>query len=160
MTSFAGIEYPKTLALFRKPLSERLKEFKQYHKLYPICGPYTQDNPCANSTGHSCYLASDFAPELRWKWCDETEAYLIKHTGWYTDEYGDSDTIRGIVFRLNHGRGFIAGWSMGEGMATSIEYHIYADEVRAAHAADRLAELAAKKEREYQAEQNELNESN
>ena len=29
---------------------------------------------------------------------------------------------------------------MGEGMATSIEYHIYADEVRAAHAAARACE--------------------
>lgn len=87
-------------------------------------------------------------PGLRWEWADNA-AQSIHHTGWYTDEYGDGDTIRGLVFRLPHNRGFLAGWSMGEGMASIVAYEVYPDEVSAALAADDIARYAAEREREY-----------
>ena len=57
--------------------------------------------------------------------------------------------------RLPHNRGFLVGWSMGEGMISEIEYTIYDDERNAARAADSLAEEAAEKEREFQESQQE-----
>ena len=57
--------------------------------------------------------------------------------------------------RLPHNRGFLAGWSMGEGMISEIEYTVYDDERDAAWAADSLAENAAEKEREFQESQEE-----
>ena len=57
--------------------------------------------------------------------------------------------------RLPHNRGFLAGWSMGEGMISEIEYAIYDDEREAAKVADSLAEETAEKEREFQESQEE-----
>ena len=57
--------------------------------------------------------------------------------------------------RLPHNRGFLAGWSMGEGMISEIEYTVYDDERNAAWAADSLAEDVAEKEREFQESQEE-----
>ena len=57
--------------------------------------------------------------------------------------------------RLPNNRGFLAGWSMGEGMISEIEYIIYDDEHETAWAADSLAEEAAEKEREFQESQEE-----
>jgi len=44
---------------------------------------------------------------------------------------------------------------MGESMASELESTIYNDEVRAARAADRIAETVAEKEREYQEREDE-----
>ncbi|WP_197517127.1 MULTISPECIES: hypothetical protein [Burkholderia] len=112
---------------------------------YP-CGEYYH-TPKPNSTGKGFYLESDGMPALRWTWCDEIDGANIEHTGWFTDEHGDGNTIRGIVFRLPHGRGFLPGWSMGERMASEIEYsHVYDDERDAARAADDMAERVSERE--------------
>ena len=57
--------------------------------------------------------------------------------------------------RLPHNRGFLIGWSMGEGMISEIEYAIYDNGREAALAADSLAEETAEKEREFQESQEE-----
>jgi hypothetical protein len=86
---------------------------------------------------------------MRWVWADDINGAGIHHNGWFCDEFGDN-TIRGIVVRLTHGR-MLAGWSMGESMASSIDCdEIFTDDVEAAHHADGLAESLAEKEREYQ----------
>jgi hypothetical protein len=90
-------------------------------------------------------------PGLRWKWCDEARR-SIRHTGWYCDEYQDQK-IRGLVMRLPQGRGFLAGWSMGENMASYVESSAYESEQEAALAADSMAESQAESEREYQEKQ-------
>ena len=120
-----------------------------------VCGPYhtTRRLITGPHPGKTFYLESDFAPGLRWQWCDYV-TNRINHTGWFTDEYGDGDKIRGIVFRLPRSRGFLAGWSMGEGMITELDCTIYGDETAAAYAADSMAEDAADQEREYQEQQN------
>lgn len=126
------------------PLSRRVE-------LRRTCGPYygTPSYTGIDKT-RFFYLDSDFMPALRWQWADEI--VNLRHTGWYCDEFQDQ-TIRGFVMRLPHDRGFLAGWSMGESMASEIELDIYPDEHSAAYAADSLAECAAERQREYEAQQ-------
>jgi len=154
--TYAGFSFPQIIAILpRGPLSKRLAEFKQTHGKR-VCGPYYRTKPANNPKGMSFYLDSDFMPQLRWTWADEIEGARIQHRGWYSDEYGDAEKIRGIVMRLPSGKGFLAGWSMGEGMASGIEYDVYDDEVEATRCADGLAESTAEQcredEAEYQAE--------
>jgi predicted GNAT superfamily acetyltransferase len=75
----------------------------------------------------------------------------IDHTGWFCDEYGTK--IRGIVVALPHGR-FLAGWSMGEGMASTVDADLYDTAEDAAYAADSMAESAADSMAESAAEAN------
>jgi hypothetical protein len=153
-TTFAGFAYPFTFALLpRAPLAKRLAEFKQTHGKR-ACGPYYRTEPSPNPRGAFFYLDSDFMPGLRWEWCDEVEGMRIDHTGWFTDEYGDGK-IRGLVMRLPRGRGFLAGWSMGEGMASNVDYDIWESAVDAAREADRMAERAAEDQRDYEERENE-----
>lgn len=150
--SFAGFNYPKFLAnLPSNPLSERLIEFKKNPTRSLRLYGYRQDKPGVNPNGKMFYLDSDFMPQLRWIWADKVEYSHIDHRGWFTDEYGDGDKIRGLVFRLPHNRGFLAGWSMGESMCGEVDYTIYDDEVQAARNADSMAERVAEREQEYQA---------
>lgn len=154
--AFAGMQFPKHLWTLRQgPLAARLKDRKNprtgdyYHAPTPILG---RDS----DRGISFYLDSDGAPGLRWSWCDEVDGVRIRHKGWYTDDDGFGEKIRGIVLRLPSSRGFLAGWSMGKDMISSVEYSVYSDITDACHAADSMAEHAAAEEREYQAAQAEL----
>jgi hypothetical protein len=160
MTSFAGFEYPRQFAILPKGTpKQRLEAQRQlqakYGKPYKrITGPYYQSEPAPNTDGRMFYMGEhetlgDFMPGLRWKWADKCEdvGRSIDHTGWFCDDFQE-DKIRGMVFRLNHGKGFLAGWSMGEGMISSLEYEIYKTEREAAYAADRLAEKHAEADRE------------
>jgi hypothetical protein len=154
MTTFAGFVYPFTFAILpRGPLSTRLAEFKRTHGKR-TCGPYYRTEPSPNPRVGFFYLDSDFMPGLRWEWADEVEGAHVNHTGWYCDEFQDSK-IRGLVMRLPRSRGFIAGWSMGEQMASNLDYTVSDNAVDAARDADRMAERAAEDEREYQERENE-----
>ncbi len=120
---------------------------RKYADLRKCCGPY-QFRVDADSEYRASYLDSVFFPSLRWEYADKV-ARAIRHTGWFCDEYGDM-TIRGIVLRLPRRRGFLAGWTMGESMATEIDVSwVHDDEVDAARAANDLAERAAERTREY-----------
>lgn len=143
--------YPKSVCVWlNKPITARLVDYRRgYHRRG---GSYHQTEPRRAGTEVSFYLDSDFAPGLRWGWCDEVANSRIDHRGWWIDEYGDTETIRGVVFRLPNNRGFLVGLSMGEGMASTIKTdRVYRDELRAARAADSLAEYAAEVERTYNA---------
>lgn len=147
-TTFAGFNFPKwawTLPRRRGTVRQRLNDYRK-----PVTGPYFTGANKPVPKGRSFYLGDHGAPGLRWEWADKI-AQSIQHTGWYTDEDGVGETIRGLVFNLPQGRGFLAGWSMGEGMASAVDYYIYDDELSAALAADDYARDAAEKEREYQA---------
>ena len=154
--SFAGFNFPKYLwTLPKGPWHKRLEHMRK-----PVTGGY-YGSPKPKATGHMFYLESDFMPGLRWKWADEIYSrgslkwwknpYLIPHKGWFCDEYQE-ETIRGLVMRLPNNRGFLAGWSMGKGMSSHVDYDVFLDEVDAAQCADSMAENEAKREREYQAE--------
>lgn len=137
---------PKIVHNLLKPLTDRLKSRH-------VVGPYIIKPPAAGEDNHRFfYLESDFCPDLRYQWCDEITS-SIQHTGWFIDDI-QSDKIRGIVLRLNHGRGFLAGWSMGAGMASVLSVDIYDDELSAAYAADSMAEYAAEAELENHLTQN------
>lgn len=148
---FAGFAWPRRLAVL--PVGQKAKRIARYAG---ACGPYyhapTPVNDRADK-GIGFYLENAGMPCSRWAWCDEVEGVRIGHNGWYSDEHGDGELIRGVVLRLPSGRGFLAGWSMGKNMASSVGATVYADECEAARAADREAELTAEREREYQAQQ-------
>lgn len=151
--SFAGFIFPRYLAVLPpKGLKVRLAEYNN------PCGPYyhcpkplSSDKRTHKRGAYHDDNARVFG--MRWQWCDEV-CRSIQHTGWFTDEYGHGEKLRGVVFRLPRGRGFLAGYSMGEGMICDVDY-VYEYEADAAHAADSIAESLAQLEREYQEETDE-----
>lgn len=147
--TFAGFDWPRYLpALPKGTKQQRLDRYK-------FTGGYQlQLVPGKNSM--SFYLDSDFMPGLRWKWCDAVEGVRIDHTGWFNDDFGNSgNKTRGLVMRLPHGRGFLAGWSLGKGMASAAQYYVFTEEDDAAREANRLAESIAEDEREHAHKQQE-----
>lgn len=145
---FAGFSWPRRVAMLpRGSVAIRLERYRR-----PVCGPYYVA-PKPGAPGVSFYFGSDFAPGLRFSYADEISGAGIRHTGWFCDDY-QGQTIRGIVARLTRGRGFLAGWTMGESMVSDLDTtSIYDDETEAARAADSLAESAAEAQREYEASQ-------
>lgn len=144
---WAGFTFPRRIvALPRGSKADRLQEARAGN----ACGPYyTSPEPLIGGTrgGYGFYLGE--CRQMRWKWADDISGAGIRHTGWFCDEFQDQ-TIRGIVVYLTHGR-MLAGWSMGDGMASLIECdEVFTDEIEAARRADDLAESAADVEREYQ----------
>lgn len=128
---FAGFSFPRHIAMLpRGDHKERIRAHTQ-----PLTGPYYR-TPLPNCKYASFYLNSDFAPKLRWKAAEDVAN--IGHSGWFLS--GGVDTVEGIVMRLPKGRGFLAGWSMGERMASGVATdRVYATEEEAGFAADDLA---------------------
>lgn len=135
---------------WRKPLAER-KASRKY------CGPY-QWTPAKPGTGRGFYQAckglqmdragSSF--DLRLIEADELLPFSGRRpTAYWCDEYGH-DKLTPIVARLPRGRGFLAGWTMGNGMCASLDATIYTDEMDAAYAAHSEAESAAEYMRDNQ----------
>lgn len=151
---FAGFTFPKwEWNLHRGPWRKRLERRRSSCTGW---GNYTATRPLeGRDLSRFFYLDSDGMPNLRWKWCDEVKGAWKPHTGWYCDDY-QNQTIRGLVMRLANKRGFLAGWSMGESMASAVDYYVFDTEVDAAQCADSMAENAAKREREYEWSQMEL----
>lgn len=149
--TFAGFTWPRYVAtLPRGNMRKRATARKSR-----CCGPYYHSPEPLNrgqDNGRGFYLESHGMPGLRWEWCDEVRDARIRHTGWFADEYQDTK-VRGLIMRLPHGRGFLAGYSMGENMSSAVDLDIYETETEAARAADSLAESVAEREREYQEQQ-------
>lgn len=145
--TFAGFTWPRYVARMACGYAA-LKKKAETRK---VCGEYYHA-PKPSAAGKGFYLDSDGQPFTRWEWCDNV-CRSINHTGWFADEFQDTK-IRGIVARLTQGR-YLAGWSMGEGMASAIEYRIFDDIEEAARYADSLAESVAESERERLEEETE-----
>lgn len=147
--SFAGFTWPRYVA--RMAIGPAA--LKRKREARRVCGEYYHaPKPEQAGTGRGFYLEGDGQPFTRWQWADDAY-HGIGHTGWFTDPWGSGDKIRGIVVALPHGR-FLAGWSMGEGMASSVDCSpVFGSAIDAAIHADGLAENAAEREREYQSEQ-------
>lgn len=156
--TFASFTWPRWVAtLDNQPRPQKIEQ-----RRCPVTGPYyhapkpvTRQHP---QDGRVFYLDDHGAPGLRWAWCDDLPSDWIcdaepniGHLGRFADEYGDT-IIRGIVLKLPKGRGFLAGWSMGEGMASEIDATVYCVASDAAYAADSIAESAAERQREIEAE--------
>jgi hypothetical protein len=144
-----------------RDLSKPIRERHSKH-----VGPYTwEPTDAAWSKGFGFYTASgkglrmDRAGsrfDLRLEYANDLlDSYsrLAGITGYYCDEFQDSTMIP-IVARLPHGRGFLAGWTMGQGMCASLSSYIHETERDAAIAAHDDAESAAQREQEYQARMN------
>lgn len=148
---FAGFTFPRYVArLDSRPIAQRLESRRRV-----FCGEYFHaPKPITRGAhpGRGFYLDQLAANGLRFEWCDCVPGSNIRHSGWYCNDSGDK--IAGIVARLPRGRGFLAGWSVGEGRASELDGCIYADAIDAARAADGMAERAAENQREYEAEQN------
>ena len=147
--NFAGFTWPRYVATLT-PLSglRKKREGRRF-----TGGYYHAPTPNSNN-GRGFYLDDAGQPFTRWQWADDVEGAHISHSGWFTDDHGDSEKIRGIVILLPHGR-FMAGWSMGKGMASTLEPDVYDDIDEAAQMADEHARVAAENEREYQESQGE-----
>lgn len=149
--TFAGFTWPRHVAVLPSgTLHARLARAKNR-----CAGPYYHEprpsTRCDKERGF--YLENMGMPSLRWQWADKI-TWMIYHTGWFIDDFCDAK-LRGLVFRLPHGRGYLPAYSMGEGMVSVVECHVYPDEIGAAHAADRMAELAAERERDYREQESE-----
>ena len=150
---FAGFTWPRYVAALPGPAktpAQRLKDKRcdryysngsvYYHAPKPITsGPHP---------GKGFYLEAGRTFGLRSRWCDEVASHRIDHTGWYCDDW-QGGKIRGFVAKLPQSRGFLIGWSMGEGMASEIGGQVFYDEMQAAYAADSWAETIAEDYREY-----------
>lgn len=146
--TFAGFTWPRDVARMACGPAALRRKWQGRR----MCSEYYHaPRPESAGIGRGFYLESDGQPFTRWQWADDAYA-SIGHRGWFTDDYCE-DKIRGIVISLPHGR-FIAGWSMGEGMASSVDCSpVFGSAIDAAIYADRLAESAAESEREHQAMQ-------
>lgn len=144
---FAGFAGP--IHDFSKPLKKRAEERKH-------CGPYHW-TPAKPGGGRGFYQSS------RGLYCDRTGSIfdlrlteanehinrassLSRINGYYCDNFGDC-TLTPIVARLPHGRGFLAGWTMGAGMCASIDLTLHDNERDAAFAAHDMAERDAEAQR-------------
>lgn len=144
MQTFAGFTLPKLRGINaekRKPLQQRLRDFKACDKRrLSTCGPY-QCKQFATHNDLSFYLDdSATMPELR---------YTLGES-W---SYDDCDPMTAIVMRLPRGRGFLAGWTMGEGMLSEVSRDIWDNENDAMNEAERMAQRAAEDEAQYQVDE-------
>lgn len=151
--TFAGFTWPRTVAVLPKgTLRERLAKAKEPRNTGPY---YHAPDPLLNrdkAIRRGFYLGDHGMPGLRWEWCDEVDPVTIHHTGWFINEHGGGDKIRGIVFRLPKGRGFLPGWAMGWHMAGGLEYDMHPHLETIAAAADLYAEEVADEQRGYEME--------
>lgn len=146
-----------TLLNYRRPLPQRAEARKHV-------GPYTWE-PAKPGTGRGFYQASTALAcdprgssfNLRLEEANDHLRYsrLSMIQGYYCDDDGSTGTLQPIIARLPRGRGFLAGWTMGRGMAACVDADVYDDPQDAARAAHDMAERDAEKEREHQARENE-----
>jgi hypothetical protein len=154
-TNYSAAPFAGAVHDLAKPLRQRL-ESRQY------AGPY-YFTPAKPGTGRGFYqashgLACDRAGStfrLRLELANDHLSGRIALTrGYYCDLHQDS-TLTPIIARLPHGRGFLAGWTMGAGMVASLDATIWESEREAAMAAHDMAERDAEREREREAASNE-----
>ena len=128
---------------YSKPLATRTRKYT---------GPYRW-KPSEPGKGRGFYMDSKrmiCAPhgsgfDLRLEDANDllpSHSRLSRINGYYINRYQD-ESLKPIVARLPHGRGFLAGWTMGQGMASSLDSYIWKDAEEAARAAHDLAESDA-----------------
>lgn len=114
---------------------------KERAEMRKVCGPY-QWTPSEPGKGRGFYQSSkglrmgDSTFKLRLESAnDSLSGRLSMIDGYFTDEDCSSDTLKPIIARLNHNRGFLAGWTMGKGMCASLDADVYETAEEAAMAA-------------------------
>jgi hypothetical protein len=125
-----------------------------------VCGPYMLQprNPRHCDTigfyqSSQGWLDMGDGPiNLRLKKANDCLSYsrLTQISGYYIDRDG-FETIEPIIALLPHGRGFLAGWTMGKGMSASIDRStVWSDAAEAARAAHNMADYHAEECREFE----------
>lgn len=123
----------------RRSLAERRRSRR-------TCGPYRW-RPCPPNSGRGFYVSSHDPAAM-----DEAGSSFRLRFGPARAHWAGAQSWRGgfgldawtpIVARFNHGRGFLAGASLGRGMCAFIDRAIFDDPVDAAFAADDAAREAA-----------------
>lgn len=147
---------------FSRPMSQVRKSRKSpYYRTIAHTTSQTRVGFYCGRSAHSGALFVDKAGSsfnLRLAYANDLLAdagashYLQRIDGYYTsNDSAGSDTMQPIVARLTHSRGFLCGWTMGQGMCAVLDTSsVYSDAVDAARAAHRMAEHDAEEEREYQ----------
>lgn len=144
--------YPARITMidYARPLAERAKR-------RTLCGPYTwtpverclPNGRNAPFNGRGFYQASKGLQmdargssfDLRLDYANTHAPYQRRGAGPFTSENGQDYTA--IIARLPHGRGYLAGWTMGNGMCASLDGHVWTDIEDAARAAIDEARQAA-----------------
>lgn len=121
------------------------------------CGAY---NPEFKSGGSSYrWVENCEAAGLRLVGYADKLSQWIKHRGWFTNDHGDGEVYRGIVYRLPARNGqnvYMAGYAdpYNDGCAllsTELHYEAAADDLNdVARFADHIAKHFAEQERDYQ----------
>lgn len=136
-----------------------LEAWKRSKTMPPaVCGwsQFTQNPGIARQPDrpHYAWIENTSAAGLRLvDYADKLAPRSVRHQGWYLDSEFQDEVYRGAVWRLPHSRGLIAGYcDPNNDGAAFVEIRLIDadDTVGAAHAADRIAELEAEKERDYQ----------
>lgn len=119
MFKFAGFTFPKKLwALPKGRLKDRLAASKQFK----FTSGYYSSPPPNQTDGWGFYLGENVQFSLRIK----VLPYQFQ---------ADCDTVQPIIARLPKSRGFLAGYTLGEGMASGLSGDVYTDEADAVGAA-------------------------
>lgn len=134
--TFAGFTFPRYVADL--PMGKTAMKSKR--ELRKVCGGYYHAPKPGRVAGWGFYDCDDAQFNLR-----------IERTGdsFYCDPDGH-DTMHAIVARLNHGRGFLVGWTMGTGMCASLDSDVVDDEDEARRIARTRTKDAAGAECDYQ----------
>lgn len=124
---------------YARPLAER-RRTRRY------CGPYRW-RPCAAGRGRGFYVASHSDTTVDEPGSSFRLRFEPAKTHWRGAQdwrgASDLDGWTPIVAQLNHGRGFLAGASLGRGMIAFLDPEIFAEARDAAMAADDAASEAA-----------------
>lgn len=141
-----------TLHDFAQPLAARAKSRK-------FCGPYKW-RPAVPQSGRSFYMGKPLSCAENGSGFRLRLEYTTDHLrndrnvplAYWCDEDGSGDSLSPIVAQLPHGRGWLAGWTMGAGMISYLATDlIHDDPVDAARMAHEEARIAAEREREHAA---------
>lgn len=130
---------------FCRPLAKRLESRKRV-------GPYQWTVPQGCTEGRGYYAADDDGTPGDSTFHLRSVERPPHHAISWTPDDGFT-WFSPVVLRLPHGRGFLAGWTMGARMASSVSFDIHDNERDAWLAAAQEAESASEAEACYQAEQ-------
>jgi hypothetical protein len=118
---FAGFNFPRYIAdlphrfwAARLTQSNRLEVLRKRNESRKVCGPYITAPAPNHNVGVGFYMdgngqPGDGAPLLRMEW-DERQGV----------DFGGGDPAYPLIARLTHGRGFLAGFTLGPSMASGL----------------------------------------
>ncbi len=149
---------------YAEPFAGKVHDFsvpmRKRYDSRKVVGPYEMRPASPRDESLGFYMASrhfamaDHGAKIDLRIEDAGATVWNRTTAYWADDEGFTK-FHPIIARLPHGRGFLAGWTMGKGMCASLDRDIIEDEEDARNAAHSIAENAAEAEREFQAEEQE-----